>query len=706
MTIPAFWQETWTAAMVNHLWQSTVVAGVAWLLALALRRNQARARYWVWMIASVKFLVPFALLIDAGQWLRSLSAAPPAAQPALAAVMQQITQPFPQGQSFDFAGPVVAAHRADLLPVVLLAIWACGASMVLFRWVRGWRRIRAAVRAARPLKLAAHVPALSTSALLEPGVFGIFRPVLLLPEGILNRLTPAQLDAIVAHEMCHVRRRDNLTFAVHMIVEALFWFYPPVWWMGARLIEERERACDEAVLASGNGAEAYAEGILNVCKHYVESPLACVSGVSGSDLKKRIVQIMAEQVAHKLDLRRKLLLGFVAVLAAALPVGLGLVHAAEGQVQTAAKETGIVGTWQGTLHVPQHDMRLVVKIAQTDAGALKADFYSIDENGRPLPVTSITLDGTTVKIDLNAIGGNFEGKLSADGNSIDGAWSQGRNRIPLVLARATPATEWTIPTPPRIQPMAADANPSFEVATIKPNNSGVPHLLGLKVHGRIFTTNNTSVEDLITFAYGVQTKQIVNGPGWIGTERYDVEGIPDAPGTPSIQQLRVMVQKLLADRFKLTFHQEKRKLSAYVLTVAKGGEKLTPTDPKEPLPGLGFIPGKGGLTMRVINATMPDFTSFLQELVLDRPVVDRTGLTGRYDFQCLFAPDDSQFGGHPPGMPPAAAGGGAAAAPAAETASAPDLYEAMQQQLGLKLSAEKTGVDVIAIDHVDHPSPN
>ncbi len=136
---------------------------------------------------------------------------------------------------------------------------------------------------------------LSSQSLLEPGVFGIVRPVLLLPAGITNRLTASQLEAIVAHEMCHVRRRDNLTAAFHMLVEAALWFHPMVWWIGMKLVEERERACDEAVLQSSLDAETYAEGILNVCKAYVESPLPCISGVTGASLKERIVRIMTEQ---------------------------------------------------------------------------------------------------------------------------------------------------------------------------------------------------------------------------------------------------------------------------------------------------------------------------------------------------------------------------------------------------------------------------
>jgi beta-lactamase regulating signal transducer with metallopeptidase domain len=119
------------------------------------------------------------------------------------------------------------------------------------------------------LDLAASIKVMSSSALLEPAVFGIFRPVLLLPEGITAHLTPTQLEAIFAHELCHIRRRDNLMTALHMVAEAVFWFYPLVWWLGARLIDERERACDEAVVQSGNEPRVYAEAILEVCKFYL-----------------------------------------------------------------------------------------------------------------------------------------------------------------------------------------------------------------------------------------------------------------------------------------------------------------------------------------------------------------------------------------------------------------------------------------------------
>jgi beta-lactamase regulating signal transducer with metallopeptidase domain len=153
---------------------------------------------------------------------------------------------------------------------------------------------------ATPLPLHLPIRAVSSPARIEPGVFGIRKPVLLLPEGITKFLSQDQLETVVAHKLCHMRRRDNLTAAIHMMVETIFWFYPPVWWIRTRLIEERERACDESVLQAGSAANVYAESILNVCKFYIESPLACVSGVTGSDLNKRITRILAEHTVRQL----------------------------------------------------------------------------------------------------------------------------------------------------------------------------------------------------------------------------------------------------------------------------------------------------------------------------------------------------------------------------------------------------------------------
>jgi uncharacterized protein (TIGR03435 family) len=365
----------------------------------------------------------------------------------------------------------------------------------------------------------------------------------------------------------------------------------------------------------------------------------------------------------------------------------------------------LADTWQGTLHAGR-DLRTVVKITKDDKGAYKGAFYSIDQGGQALNLDSVTLSGSDVKMELKLIGGTFTGKLSADGKTIDGNWSQGPNPLPLVLTRATPETAWEIPKPqPPPKPMAADADPDFEVATIKPNNRGATSMQGLVIRGRNFITRASSLGDLISFAYEVQAKQIVNAPDWLDKDRYDIDAIPEQEGVPNPEQIRIMIRKLLADRYSLKFHHEKRDMSAYVLTVGKDGQKLKPTQVHGNLPGIGIRPDTGGITLNMVNATIPDFTGFLQILVLDRPVVDKTGITGRFDFQCTFTTDDSQFGGHPPQFPKQGNNGSAGSTDTAAPA-APSLYDALPQQLGLKLSAEKTAVDVIVIDHVAKPSAN
>ena len=190
--------------------------------------------------------------------------------------------------------------------------------------MRSWQRLRATVRRGEPVALADGTPALMVAESVEPGIFGIMRPVLVLPRGIAEQLSAEQLDAIMAHELSHMRRRDNLTAALHMLVEAVFWFHPLVWWLETRLVEERERACDEAVLESRRQPVAYAEAILNVCKFYVGVPLSCVSGVMGSHLKTRIARILSGQAARKLDLRRKALLSLTGVLTLGAPLALGI----------------------------------------------------------------------------------------------------------------------------------------------------------------------------------------------------------------------------------------------------------------------------------------------------------------------------------------------------------------------------------------------
>ena len=597
-----------TSALANHLWQSTVFAGIAGLLTLALRQNHARTRHWLWLIASVKFLIPFSLLAAVGSalgWLNGGLTASRMARPGLSVVIEQISQPFPQLQSPGAVAATALAQHASLMPALLFAIWACGFVAVAFSWWLRWRRIRAAVRAGSPLDLdmvlEADVPLLCTPAMLEPGVFGIFRPVLLLPKGIADRLAPAHLEAILAHELCHVRRRDNLAAAIHMAVEAIFWFHPLVWWLGARLVEEREHACDEEVLRLGSRPEVYAEGILRTCQFYLESPLACMSGIAGSDLKKRITRIMTQQLAKKLSLGRRALLAAAAMLAVAGPIVFGLMNAPPGRAQS--------------------------------------------------------------------------------------------------------------------QPAASTPAPSFDVASIKPNHGGTGFFRIGASPGR-FVADNGTLRFLLQYAYRVKDAQIVGAPSWIDSEHYDIEAKTDDSSADTQRklmsdeqgaQLRLMVQSLLADRFKLALHHDTKELPIYALVVAKNGPKLHesaatsddpppsgPPTPDGPQPRHSMrMMGRGNLS---INAGNLDMFADLLSHQLGLMIVNKTGLKGSYDFTLKWTPDEGQ--GQMPGGPPPGD------APPPPDASGPTIFTALQEQLGLKLESQKGPVDTIVIDHVERPSEN
>jgi uncharacterized protein (TIGR03435 family) len=357
----------------------------------------------------------------------------------------------------------------------------------------------------------------------------------------------------------------------------------------------------------------------------------------------------------------------------------------------------INATWQGTLKAGPQELRVVIKISVDDKDKLKADFYSIDQKTPAIPASSVTRDGSVVKMLIPPLNGTYEGRLSGDGNTITGTWTQGGPLMPLVLTRATPDTAWTIPDPPPPpKTMPADATPSFEVSTIKPAKPGGGFSLLVNRSGMLNTTS-TSLSDLLKFAYDLHPQQITGGPAWIETEKYDISAKPDTDGIPNGRQLKMMVQKLVAERFELKFHLDKKELSVYGISVAKTGQKLTKNDSNpNGLPGFG---GGGPRGMFVRNSTIEEFAHVLQSNVLERPVVDQTGLgKQRWDFILKWTPDASQMAaaGVPPGAQP----------PAADADAPPDIYAAMQQQLGLKLESTKAPVDVLVIDKVEKPSAN
>ena len=613
----------------NHLWQSTAFAAAAFLLALALKATHARARHWVWLAASMKFLVPFALLANLGNILGSwiVPAAPTARIPF---AVEQIVQPFALPEQ---ASPAVAVSPAGgaafPLPAVLLAVWLVGLAAVLLHWWNRWRRISAAVRVSLPLREGREADALrrlqsnaplnlpsvelvSSAAKLEPGIFGILRPVLWLPAGIADCLSETELDAILAHELCHARRRDNLTAAIHMAVEAVFWFHPLVWWLGARLVEERERACDEQVVLLSGEPQAYAESILKVCEFYVASPLTCAAGVTGADLRKRIEGIMASRFIGELCFWKKVLLTVLLAAALVCPFLLG-VFKAEAQTR-----------------------KLEFEVAS-------------------------------------------------------------------------------------IKPSAFDSNAA--------RRSGSAVRTGTRIYGDRAEYIAMYVRRLIAEAYQVRPFQVVAPPGGLPNGLFDV--VCKMPAGSRKEDAALMLQSLLADRFKLAVHREFREREVWALVVGKGGPKfrespsealLSPAgDTKGESPegaaplvqrtkdGNTIISGTRGTTFirqTLDNASLSVRTEasrmtmpFLADLVMettfadDRPVVDMTGLKGDYDVVYDFPMSAT------PGMPvPKAAGSGPA-----EAASNPGSGGVLRaiRSLGLDLERRNAPVEQLIVDHVE-----
>lgn len=585
--------EILRSGLVDHLWQSTLFAVVAALLAQVVRNNRAHLRHWIWFAASVKFLVPFAVLWQVGSQVGARLA------PSGHTVFYVWAEP-----ELNPGAAIPAAHLA-LRPESLdwaglaVAVWLGGLLLLVVYWWRAWRRIRAIVdtaaevregvayemllRMRRQAGVRTPVVLMATETSLEPCVFGIFRPVLLLPRGILDYLRPGHLEAIVAHELSHVRRWDNLATAIQSVVQALFWFHPLVWWLRSQSVKERERACDEDVLRLGTNPRVYAEGIVRVCRCLIAPPRVCVSGVAGADLRARVERIMMRRVGTRLGLTKGLLLAGSALGALMGPVVTGAVAASEMNEQ--------------------------VRIA--DASTL----------------------------------------------------------------------------------------PAFAFATVKPSLPDTRLSIQFAPGGRLIATHAT-LRFLMKIAYDIGDRQILGGPAWLESKRFDVEAKPETPfgGDPKEmtgeqrrafqEQVRLRLQRLLAEKFQLRLRSEAQEMPVFGLVVAKNGPKLV----KSAGPGAARMAGGQG-RLEAVHVDMDTFARFLGEGHTGRPVVNRTGLEGAFDFRLQWSPDAGQrlSAQYDPNASPAAATG-------------PSIFSALQQQLGLKLEAEKSPADCVVVEAAQIPA--
>ena len=375
-----------------------------------------------------------------------------------------------------------------------------------------------------------------------------------------------------------------------------------------------------------------------------------------------------------------------------LPMSAVTLSAFALQAQAPAKLDGV---WQGAVRQPDgKDNRWVVKIETAGAG-LKGTLWFIDQKSPAIPIEKVELSGGTLSLNIERVGMTYEGKMAPDGNTIAGVRSAGDNKAPLIFVRAMPGTAWEIPLPPPpLAKMDPNANPAFEVATIKPQAPGEQNFAFLLNRGN-FIGRGLTLEKLMTISLTLNAAQIAGLPDWARQDKYDIEAKPDTPGSPSLKQFFGEVAKLMTERYGLRYHIEKRVMTAYSLNVARSGIKMKPApDGSGDIPGFGLPPG--GLNIN--NATMGELCGLLQSDVLDHPVVDQTGLgAARYGGLLKYQMDDNQA--IKMGMPKAP--------PPPDTGDVPPpLITALAEQFGLKLESGKVPVDVIVVDSVSKPTPN
>lgn len=335
-------------SVLAHLWQSTLFVGAAAALAFAFRATSARMRHAIWLCASLKFLIPLSVFVAAGG---AIAAALAQAAPFAVEWVDRSKWIWSFDVGIDRAkDPLVR----DLMGWSLASAWAAGAAWLAVSRCQEWRALSRLIGSAAPLEHGREWNALTRACRMsrttdigllrsesstEPGLFGVFRPALIWPAGLSERLGDDELDAILRHEVCHAVRRDNLSALIQTVVETLFWFHPAVWWVGSQLVRERERACDEEVLRMGTNGRTYAEGILKVCGFCVRAPAALMAGVGGSPLASRIEAILEGKPAST-GRAPRLALAAVVAMAMAVPMAAGAGAAFRAQEQQTTYRPG------------------------------------------------------------------------------------------------------------------------------------------------------------------------------------------------------------------------------------------------------------------------------------------------------------------------------------------------------------------------------
>jgi uncharacterized protein (TIGR03435 family) len=538
---------------------------------------------------------------------------------------------------------------------ILVGVYLLGACALLLRLTVG------TIRANR----------LTSASCAAPVTVGLLRPRVILPE-CSSEWPQAQLDAVLIHEREHMRRRDPLVLWLALLNRALFWFHPLAWWLEKRLTMLAEEACDAAVIERGHDAHDYSEYLLDVARAVQRAGTrvnVTAMAMPGSYLTPRIKKIIAGVSSSRVS--RVKMAGAViacAVCSAMFAAGT-LDHASRSTPQFRAVEPPRQPT------IARDDRSLTV--------------------AAPLPASI-------------------------------------KKPAPVLIAQATPVAQ---PVP------SAAPVPKFEVASIKMCSNGDD--AGGARGGRGGGGGDGPSPDrvnvpcqplkniirmaYITFANGrrnpMDLTPLAGAPSWVDSERYQITA--KAEGTPGQDMMRgPMMQALLEERFKLQVRRQTREVPAYMLTVGRGGPKLHPftegsckpfdfsRPPQLPEPGQTPTHACGIRMFRepldgspsrweVYGGKLEDFAKALS-FDMDRIVIDKSGITGLFDFKLEFTPDEST----PTISALRGRGDAADSPPPSDPSGGLSIFTAIQQQLGLKLEPGKGPREFLAIDRVERPTEN
>jgi uncharacterized protein (TIGR03435 family) len=604
--------------LIHFVWQGAVLAIAAFVVLRWCVHQPPSVRYAIacgTLMMMLTAAAATAVIVGRGWSESSPGQLDVRISPAVPLTVKEDERPLQLEALTSFVDSMRHGRAIEALFPWIVSTWLVGITLLLLRTFAGWWRVRrlhrialvssrsrwqaAANRIASRLGLRRAIRIVELAGIDVPLVVGCLRPVVVLPIAAFSHLSPAQADAILAHELAHIRRHDYLINLMQTLAETLLFYHPGVWWISARIRNEREDCCDDVAVAVCGDPVGYAAALAELENRRSGSPHLAPAATGGS-LLNRVRRILHAEIPHQADAPHWIVLcALAAVLVAA-------------------------GVW----------------------------------------------------------------RLDAQGPDL------GERR-------------------------------TFEVASVKPNTSGDTRASATIQPGGRYNAINELLRNLIINAYRLQESQLAGVPDWTSSERFDIVAKAEGDEETPLPVVQSMVRSLLAERFKLAVHWESREGPIYTLVRARTDGKLGPgikpsaidcaalaaarrgaPPPSGPPPRLVFgeRPACGAWVgfgeLAAGSRPLDELVSLLAQTVR-RTVVDRTGLTGKFDFYMKWTPDNlpPRAPGTPADLPVRVNG-------VEFDPNGPSIFTALQEQLGLRLESTRGPIDVLVIDHVERPSPD